>query len=1553
VPLYSDAVKGYITADVNIGDVVARLRLETSEWQRGLQQATQQLTQFQQQLSSVTSGQGAQASSTNQLAAAYVAMAEAIAQQAQAYAQAQSAALQYRREQDAAREALRQQRAEQQQTSQAARDAAEALRATYRQQREDQAQAARASEETQRREEAATLAALRGRRELLQAAQAAAQQAAQQAPRAAAAPVSQLPLGAIQNATEQFSRAMQQAGNSQDRMRQGIAQAQQALAQFNVTIDASGRMTDRFGQGLSREATEGIRQFRTGIREAQAELTQFQRFGINQAAGGAGGGILQQMLGIAGGLGIATTIQGITRSLTNFVSESVQLAAKMQDLHRSFTAIDGSGGAANVTIARLFATAQRVGVEFTALAESFKRLDVAARGTSLEGEGIRRVFEGVVSGARVLGVGSAEVSRGLVALEQAMTKGKLSAEEYRRQLGNAIPGALAMMAQGLGVTTKALDEMVALGIIPVESAIIALGNTMGGLREKLGQAGIEKLTDTFAKLKNETTAWMTALGESVGQTLQPFLQTLTTISEKLRDIFAIRAPGQQAVPGASTSGGMLGWLFGPTTMGMPAPGTLGPTEQPGPAQPQAGFDWLGAFRTRRPGGPAGQALVPIARQAAEAQGIDPAVFHAMLMAESGYRNIEGPTRQTAPGRFERAQGPGQVLPSTGAEYGFSLEDLRDPSKNLEAAAKIFRDYRDRIRRQFGVLEDETKIVLAAYNGGITRVVAALEETKKIGEPLTYGQVIGRFPAQAQPETRQYVARITGTTPAVPGAPGAQAPQDPFAPMLKTAADVGAALKTITERIDAIARSDLNKGGLLNDALNQQADEAIAKYKVLALQLAAFPELAAKLTAEQRAQVDAVGQQVLVLQERVAQEAQTEAGARRRVNELRQIEEEERRITEQARLRVPQLDAQLARLQAFTERPGTSAAAQAAAAVQQQGAELAAQARKTLEELTQHPAILRFAPHIREQIEAGLAALPEAVARQSALAFQKVDEQLRDHLRGIDDQITQIGLRAGAAGFSRLDAEVAQVRLAFEKMGQDLEARDRELAARRREAEPGQRPGIDTQRARIAEMQAQLPSLREAAITQRTEAFGRQQRDAIAGIEDQAEQLAMKLNAAGLDPLAADLARIDRSFVGLLDKAKDLDQTLSDLSTGATAQEQAAIAAVRERLGLITAITVEEGRQLALQERRERAGRALIEQNEATLEQLRQGPQQGFPITDTPEVTRIRQAATLKDVTAEQRDYINSQADAVQGQQRLNYAFGIFEQLGYAVANAWTPVWEALFAPKEDPVDRVGLANVRERLAEARDRQRALRESQATNLPERLTQAQQAQAENAATSAQATVRALEDQEKALLKVEEGTHRVADAFREMGRSILQTMAQIAQQETMKLFMRLAFSLLSGAVGGAIAPAAAPSADPGGGTAIGQMLAPQFDFGLGGVGAGTGGGAAMGGGIGFSPMFETFQHGGVVTAPTMAMMGEGPQHTLPEYVLNRQQMDAVMNRSGSNQGSQIVVNNFPSQRAAEEDAMRQRSQGKQVIVNEVLGDLAQGSGSKIGRAMRLLQQ
>ena len=52
-------------AEVNAGDLVARLRVDTSEWQRGLATAQQPLTQFGQSIAQTTRQSGATAGLTD------------------------------------------------------------------------------------------------------------------------------------------------------------------------------------------------------------------------------------------------------------------------------------------------------------------------------------------------------------------------------------------------------------------------------------------------------------------------------------------------------------------------------------------------------------------------------------------------------------------------------------------------------------------------------------------------------------------------------------------------------------------------------------------------------------------------------------------------------------------------------------------------------------------------------------------------------------------------------------------------------------------------------------------------------------------------------------------------------------------------------------------------------------------------------------------------------------------------------------------------------------------------------------------------------------------------------------------------------------------------------------------------------------------------------------------------------------------------------------------------------------------------------------------------
>ena len=429
------------------------------------------------------------------------------------------------------------------------------------------------------------------------------------------------------------------------------------------------------------------------------------------------------------------------------------------------------------------------------------------------------------------------------------------------------------------------------------------------------------------------------------------------------------------------------------------------------------------------------------------------------------------------------------------------------------------------------------------------------------------------------------------------------------------------------------------------------------------------------------------------------------------------------------------------------------------------------------------------------------------------------------------------------------------------------------------------------------------------------------RDTLRGIEDQLDQISLRTGAAGLTPFEADLARIRREAARTTDQLEAMVEALGKLRIGATPETQQTIDVM---VGRVKDVQAGQGKALAdaLLERQERDGKRLIEQAETRLAQMRELPgAQGFPFGPPREVGQLRREAATTDMTEAQRDNLRLLEAQMVAQDKLNYAVGIYGQLVGAVEQAWGGVLEAMFAPGEE-VDRVALADTRVRLAEARERQRALRESQAGLQRDRLSMEQERYAQSAAEGNRATVAALEEQERALGDVESRTKRVTEAFREMARSVLQSMAQIASQEAFRALFQLGAGILTGALTGGVG---------------------------GGIGTNP---AGTGTGLGLETTFG-MQHGGLVNRPTMAMLGENPAHN-PEVVLNRQQMQSMFGGGGSGgQGANVIVNNFPSRQAAEEDAARQRSQGHTVIVNAILDELSIGESSRINRAMRSLQR
>jgi hypothetical protein len=109
----------------------------------------------------------------------------------------------------------------------------------------------------------------------------------------------------------------------------------------------------------------------------------------------------------------------------------------------------------------------------------------------------------------------------------------------------------------------------------------------------------------------------------------------------------------------------------------------------------AGMDWLDRLS------PEQQEVANMVADKAIAMGIDPKLAVSLAKRESDFD-------PKATGKDEEI-GVMQVLPSTGKMLGFSPEDLRDPSKNIDAGLKYLKQQLDRFK--------DPMEAAAAYNAG--------------------------------------------------------------------------------------------------------------------------------------------------------------------------------------------------------------------------------------------------------------------------------------------------------------------------------------------------------------------------------------------------------------------------------------------------------------------------------------------------------------------------------------------------------------------------------------------------------------------------------------------------------------------------------------------------------------------------------------------------------------------------------------------------------------------------------------------------------------------
>lgn len=227
---------------------------------------------------------------------------------------------------------------------------------------------------------------------------------------------------------------------------------------------------------------------------------QFKR-GANQVKG-AFKAMQMQILTFAAALGAG----GI--GLSNLVSRFVDVA---RETNRVTTALKNvSGGLAKYADNQryLLDMAKKYGLEINALTGNFAKFTAAASVSGMTIQEQKKIFESVSRAVTAFGM-SADDSNGVfLALSQMMSKGKISSEELRLQMGERLPIALQAMAKAAGTSVAGLDKLLKQGKLMSKDVLPKFAEALNEMIPNIDldnlETSINRLKNTFTEVVNST-----------------------------------------------------------------------------------------------------------------------------------------------------------------------------------------------------------------------------------------------------------------------------------------------------------------------------------------------------------------------------------------------------------------------------------------------------------------------------------------------------------------------------------------------------------------------------------------------------------------------------------------------------------------------------------------------------------------------------------------------------------------------------------------------------------------------------------------------------------------------------------------------------------------------------------------------------------------------------------------------------------------------------------------------------------------------------------------
>ena len=236
--------------------------------------------------------------------------------------------------------------------------------------------------------------------------------------------------------------------------------------------------------------------------------------------GGPEGALGAAIGGIAGGgpagAAVGAAIGAQVGQLRQAAGATAEYAANIAKLRIALQGVTTSQAEYSQGLAFIQQTTKDFAIPQEVVTRQFTKLQASVQGAGGNLDDTKTAFNGIVAAVRATGGSLADVDAALTATAQVFSKGKVSAEELRQQIGERLPGAFTLFAESMGLTPQELDKALEKGQVSLQD----FQKFAKAIFDRYGE-NAKAIADAPESAGDRLKVTLEQLNESVGRLLQP------------------------------------------------------------------------------------------------------------------------------------------------------------------------------------------------------------------------------------------------------------------------------------------------------------------------------------------------------------------------------------------------------------------------------------------------------------------------------------------------------------------------------------------------------------------------------------------------------------------------------------------------------------------------------------------------------------------------------------------------------------------------------------------------------------------------------------------------------------------------------------------------------------------------------------------------------------------------------------------------------------------------------------------------------------------------